>query len=91
MSSRKDGFILHLWKFTNRLAFDGLPKIWSLLSREKQEAKLSKYCETVNRILESHQNSTIDEFRVCYRWDSTHKSSIDKWIDFAIAKSVQSF
>ncbi|KAK9278525.1 hypothetical protein L1049_028093 [Liquidambar formosana] len=78
----------YLWPFsTGSLDLDG--------SKKKQEdpwfleVEQSKYVRWVNQVLELHQGSTIDEFIVCFWLDSSFKSSIDKWIDFSIAKRAK--
>ncbi|KAK9278996.1 hypothetical protein L1049_028578 [Liquidambar formosana] len=77
-----------VWTFsTGSLDLDGMKKKWEdpwLLKVEQ-----SRYINWVNRVLELHQGSTIDEFRIHFWLDNRFKSSIDKWVDFAIAKRAQ--
>lgn len=48
-----------------------------------------RYVSWVNEVLQSHQASTLDEFRVNFDPDSKSSPDIDNWIEFAIQKRVQ--
>ncbi|KAK9278414.1 hypothetical protein L1049_027979 [Liquidambar formosana] len=80
----------YLWTFsTGSLDLDGSKKKWEepwLL-----EVEQSKYVTWVNQVLDLHQGSTVDEFKVCFQLDNSFKCSINKSIGFAIAKRAQRF
>ncbi|OMO82398.1 hypothetical protein COLO4_23025 [Corchorus olitorius] len=50
-----------------------------------------KFITRLNRVLELHQSSSLDEFRVCYRLTKSSASEIDKWICYAMDKKVKRF
>ncbi|KAF8395909.1 hypothetical protein HHK36_019864 [Tetracentron sinense] len=49
-----------------------------------------RYIKWVNQILQLHQGSNIGAFRVCFDFDKKSSHHVDRWIDFAIEKGVQS-
>ncbi|KAM7476307.1 hypothetical protein LguiB_023550 [Lonicera macranthoides] len=50
---------------------------------------MATYLSLVNKILNSHQGATIDEFRVKFDWQIRARSDIDRWLNFALRKRVQ--
>ncbi|XP_059658967.1 uncharacterized protein LOC132305324 [Cornus florida] len=78
-----------LWSY-NILNFDALETIFEIeLNPEVLGVERSKYISWVNKAVESHRGSTIDEFRVSFCFNVTSSCVIDRWIEFAIAKRVQ--
>ncbi|XP_059657087.1 F-box/LRR-repeat protein 25-like isoform X1 [Cornus florida] len=81
----------HLWSFNRVLNFDASQTV--LQFESNTEALLgverSRNISWVNKVVESHCGSTIDEFRVCFCLNSSSSCVIDRWIEFAITKSVQ--
>ncbi|XP_059657307.1 putative F-box/FBD/LRR-repeat protein At5g62970 isoform X2 [Cornus florida] len=59
------------------------------MNEELLEVERSRYISWVNKVLESHRGSTIDEFRVSFYLNISSSCVIDRWIEFAIAKCVQ--
>lgn len=80
----------NLWNSTSRLDFDD-----SILVPKTRRGAFNFFqCDTfsnlVNNVLESHQNSRIDEFSVCsYLLGRDEKSRVDRWLKFALDKRVQ--
>ncbi|XP_059657433.1 F-box/LRR-repeat protein 25-like [Cornus florida] len=80
----------HVWSYSRVLNFDALQTILHLESnREELEVERSRYINWVNKVMESHLGSTIDEFRVSFCLNNFSSCDIDRWIEFAIAKRVQ--
>ena len=61
----------HLWQFfTGSLNFDYNPD-------QKWELERNKIVKRVNHILQLHQGSTIDEFKLCFKLDEHSINHID--------------
>ncbi|KAL6283085.1 hypothetical protein ACE6H2_014014 [Prunus campanulata] len=59
------------------------------LKRELRDEQSFRYVDWVNRVVEQHRGQNIERFRACFFLDCRFKSSIDKWIQFAIERRVQ--
>ncbi|KAM7472089.1 hypothetical protein LguiA_010272 [Lonicera macranthoides] len=68
----------NLWTFTT-----------GSLDFEFVDQDMGSYLSLVNKILNSHQGATIDEFRVKFDWQIRARSDIDRWLNFALRKRVQ--
>ncbi|XP_059657292.1 putative F-box/LRR-repeat protein At4g15060 [Cornus florida] len=82
----------HVWTYSyNRvLNFDASETFFALESGQKVvEVERCRYISWVNKVVECFRGSTIDEFRVCFCLNISSSRVIDRWIEFAIAKSVQ--
>ncbi|XP_059657469.1 F-box/LRR-repeat protein At2g42730-like [Cornus florida] len=80
----------HVWSYKRVLNFDALQTILHLKSnRNELEVGRSRYINWVNKVVESHHGSTIDEFRVSFCLNNSSSCDIDRWIEFAITKRVQ--
>ncbi|XVF31500.1 hypothetical protein REPUB_Repub16aG0151200 [Reevesia pubescens] len=84
----------HLWRFsTGSFNFDATKVIWDLDLEENpmldKNKERRRYIGWVNQVLDLHQASIIDEFRVCFDLNKHSKKHIDKWIDFAFRKRVK--
>ncbi|KAH9782519.1 GPI-anchored adhesin-like protein [Citrus sinensis] len=77
----------YLWTFTTSLDFDKKVKYMSFPPDYQQ----SKYISWVNKVLELHRGSRINQFRICFRLDAKHKCNITNWVNTAIAKNVRNF
>ncbi|ONH98373.1 hypothetical protein PRUPE_7G247200 [Prunus persica] len=55
--------------------------------RDQEEGQ--KYVNWVNHVLEQHSGQSIERFRVIFFLDNEFSSSIDKWVQFAMEKRVQ--
>ncbi|KAJ0048647.1 hypothetical protein Pint_15309 [Pistacia integerrima] len=81
-----------LWKF---------PVITLLLTRaylytssiEKHKTEIderkNRYISWVNKVLELHRGSSINESRICFELGGSHETVITDWINTVIAKRVQ--
>jgi hypothetical protein len=56
---------------------------------ELTEIERPRYVNWVNRVLEQHRGTTIDEFRVWFDLDKGYKRDINRWIKLAMQKRVQ--
>ncbi|GAB4860081.1 hypothetical protein Ancab_011559 [Ancistrocladus abbreviatus] len=89
----KTGILSHrwrfLWRFTINLDFDKMSTLCDIrfgLSSNSTEFERKKFVNWVNQVLELHQASTIDAFRVCFDLDGFDVSG---WLDFALRKRVK--
>lgn len=55
----------------------------------KMKSESPRFVGCINKVLNSHQGSNIDELRVCFVLDKDLGSYVDKWIDFALKKKVK--
>ncbi|KAJ9539826.1 hypothetical protein OSB04_026332 [Centaurea solstitialis] len=78
----------YLWCQTDRLVFEDCGKRWSLMDTISNE-KSNKYMSWVDHIIHQHNGPTIDKFKICFGLDENAKDAIDKWIDYAVSKNVQ--
>lgn len=87
-----------LWTRTNGSLdfFDGSEVLWTIKLLVKMKTTDPKrvperpaFVEWVNRILELHKGATIDGFMVHFDLDSSYRSDIDSWINFAFQKSAR--
>ncbi|CAL8175136.1 unnamed protein product [Prunus armeniaca] len=60
-----------------------------LKKKKKRYLESGMYVNWVNHVVEQHKGPKIEEFRVCFQLDSRFRSSIDKWIQFAMEKGVE--
>ncbi|KAM7515196.1 hypothetical protein LguiA_004779 [Lonicera macranthoides] len=88
----------NLWMHTTgSLNLDGLNILWTfkisvVLDRIDPLVPLRErpvFVSWVNKILKSRMGATIDEFRVHFDLDSSCRSDIDSWINFALGKRVR--
>ncbi|KAM7502915.1 hypothetical protein LguiB_001819 [Lonicera macranthoides] len=84
-----------LWTFTTgSLDFDFGSNVLSLIKdcklAEILKPERRRYIRWVNKILNAHKGATIDAFRVKFDLRRSAKSDIDRWINFALRKRVQS-
>ncbi|XWS63930.1 hypothetical protein CRYUN_Cryun06bG0143600 [Craigia yunnanensis] len=79
-----------LWPNIVTLNFDASDGLCELRRNGNlRKKKRSCYIGWVNRILELHKGSTLNEFRVCFDLDWTCRHDIDSWFHFAISKRVR--
>ena len=83
----------YLWPFFNgSLDFDDPDTMWDISDdKEITNWERDKFVTRVNHILNLHQALTIDEFRVCFEFNTHSKCDIDRWVDFAFSKGVKRF
>ncbi|XP_059657289.1 F-box/LRR-repeat protein At2g42730-like [Cornus florida] len=82
----------NVWLFSYNMVlnFDALETIFDLESRRKvMEVERCRYISWVNKVLDLHRGSTMDEFRVSFCLNVSSSCVIDRWIEFAIAKRFQ--
>ncbi|KAM7472055.1 hypothetical protein LguiA_010238 [Lonicera macranthoides] len=84
----------NLWTFTTgSLDFDFgsyvLSQISDCMQFEILNQERAVYISRVNKILNSHQGATIDEFRVKFDLQLSARSDINSWINFALRKRVK--
>lgn len=77
-----------LWTFTTALDFDGIREI---LPRTKRFFREYKFIRWVNKVLELHRGSNINQFTVRFYLSSSLEGVITNWIDKALTKTVQNF
>ncbi|CAL8177071.1 unnamed protein product [Prunus armeniaca] len=91
--SRRWQFVWMSTTFLNFLAnnYDTGKNIYRfiLLKKEKRYLESGMYVNWVNRVVEQHKGPKIEEFRVCFQLNSRFRSSIDKWIQIAMEKGVE--
>ncbi|KAG5526946.1 hypothetical protein RHGRI_028026 [Rhododendron griersonianum] len=81
----------YLWTFVKCLNFDFQKKLIPILrDPELGEVERPRYISLVNRVLQLHQGSHINEFKVNFPLAWNNSCDIDQWITFAITKRVQS-
>ncbi|XP_021808949.1 F-box/FBD/LRR-repeat protein At5g22700-like [Prunus avium] len=56
---------------------------------KRDEEEGHKYVNWVNHVLEQYSGQNIERFRVIFFLDNVFTSSIDKWVQFAMEKRVQ--
>ncbi|OMO60611.1 hypothetical protein CCACVL1_24006 [Corchorus capsularis] len=79
-----------LWPNIVNLNFDDSDTLCELRrDGNLRKKKRSWFINWVNHILELHNGSTINEFRVRFDLDWTCRHDIDSWFHFAISKRVQ--
>ncbi|GAB4860080.1 hypothetical protein Ancab_011558 [Ancistrocladus abbreviatus] len=79
----------YLWRFTSNLDFDKMSTLCDIrfgLSSNSIEFERKKFVNWVNQVLELHQASTIDAFRVCFDLDGFDVSG---WLDRKRVKMLQ--
>ncbi|KAJ9539993.1 hypothetical protein OSB04_026499 [Centaurea solstitialis] len=77
----------YLWCQTDRLVFEDKERRCVIRSEQNSNAK--KYMSWVNHIIHQHKRPTIDKFNVTFGFDKSATDAINKWIEFAISKNVQ--
>ncbi|KAF7129500.1 hypothetical protein RHSIM_Rhsim10G0000100 [Rhododendron simsii] len=81
----------YLWTFVKCLNFDFQKKLIPILrDPELGEVERPRYISLVNRVLQLHQGSHINEFKVNFPLACNNSCDIDLWITFAITKRVRS-
>lgn len=82
---------MNLWKYTSRLHFDA-PKSLDRIAKNRKllinEERL-KYVHWVNHVLDLHKGS-LDEFKLDFDLDISSQNEIDRWLEYAFKKGVQS-
>ncbi|EYU41071.1 hypothetical protein MIMGU_mgv1a022134mg, partial [Erythranthe guttata] len=58
---------------------------YKLLKSEKR-----KYMKWVNSVIQSHKSPTVKRFRISYSLDTSDRCSINRRLEFAISRQVQS-
>ncbi|KAL4281652.1 hypothetical protein GQ457_03G010110 [Hibiscus cannabinus] len=86
LSKRLKDLLPHIVSFN----FDASPTLTQLRKNGNlRKNKRSWYINWVNHVLELHQGTTINEFRVRFDFDWTCGHDIDSWFHFAISKRVR--
>ncbi|XP_038714469.1 F-box/LRR-repeat protein At3g58900-like [Tripterygium wilfordii] len=87
-----------VWAFIPSLNFDTPHKLDAEVSIQVNRrtirlvnAERLRHVNWINRVLESYQGSTIDEFRVRFDLNEDHKRDLDRWVNFASEKKVKEF
>ncbi|KAJ9539979.1 hypothetical protein OSB04_026485 [Centaurea solstitialis] len=78
----------YLWCQTDHLVFVDR-KRWSLIDTTLLSKEKNKYMSWVHHIIHQHKGPTIDKFKIRFGLDENAKGEIDKWIEFAVSKKVQ--
>ncbi|KAJ9539828.1 hypothetical protein OSB04_026334 [Centaurea solstitialis] len=78
----------YLWCQTDHLVFVDR-KRWSLIDTTLSSKEKNKYMNWVHHIIHQHKGPTIDKFKIRFGLDENAKGEIDKWIEFAVSKKVQ--
>ncbi|KAL3514045.1 hypothetical protein ACH5RR_026762 [Cinchona calisaya] len=80
-----------LWTRSSRLDFDATNTLGKIHidDRKGLRRERRKYVGWVNRVLQTHKCSTLDEFRVCFDLDKHYQDEIDGWLEYAFARSVK--
>ncbi|XVF62174.1 hypothetical protein PTKIN_Ptkin08bG0195800 [Pterospermum kingtungense] len=83
-----------LWTYAIRsLDFDASQLVAALLNGSASTSldfERNKFIDWVNKVLNSHNGPTIDEFRVFFDLDERRcKPHLDSWINFALQKSIR--
>ncbi|PRQ43736.1 putative F-box domain, leucine-rich repeat domain, L domain-containing protein [Rosa chinensis] len=89
----------HLWASTVTLNFDSAPTMWSFVHsstssksynlKSKVESEISRSVPWINSVVKQHNVPCIELFRVRSHLNQEFAGSIDKWIQFAMEKGVQ--
>lgn len=81
----------NLWKlFTGSLDFDASDTMRLICYGEKEtHVEALKYRDWVNQVLDSHEGLTLERFGIAFDLGRSCSTSLDKWVDFAIAKRVR--
>lgn len=84
-------------KYLASLDFDGSEVLDKIVESERKaghasirERETRKYVKRLNKVLQSHKATVLDEFRVHFELDNSYQKAIDKWLQFAFARKVQS-
>lgn len=80
-----------LWTYTaGSLDFEDLKTKHGILDNTKSlRVERFKFIGWVNRVLDSHQGSSIRELRVCFDLNNRSRRYVDEWVAAALAKRVQ--
>ncbi|EYU25810.1 hypothetical protein MIMGU_mgv1a018447mg, partial [Erythranthe guttata] len=96
---------MNLWKHTHSLDFDGQCALRGIsISNEGKKKSLEevesqykllksekrKYMKWVNSVVQSHKSPTVKQFRINYSLDTSDRCSINRWLEFAVSRQVQS-
>ncbi|XP_058203956.1 F-box protein At5g03100-like isoform X3 [Rhododendron vialii] len=80
----------HLWKRSTSLNFDSKKTFERIRYKpELRKSETNKFVTWVNHVLEAHDASSIEEFKVIFGLDKRFKFDIDGWIKFALSRKVQ--
>ncbi|PWA47361.1 FBD-like protein [Artemisia annua] len=80
----------YLWCQIDSLDFDANEKLDKIaLDYKLRIVERPKYINWVNRVTRQYKGPSVNEFRVCFDFDKTSKSAIDKWVEFAVGKRVK--
>ncbi|KAJ9539991.1 hypothetical protein OSB04_026497 [Centaurea solstitialis] len=77
----------YLWCQIDHLVFEDRERRCVIRNEPGSDAR--KYMSWVNHIIHQHKRSTIDKFNVSFGFDKSATDAINKWIEFAISKNVQ--
>ncbi|PWA47821.1 F-box domain, FBD domain, Leucine-rich repeat domain, L domain-like protein [Artemisia annua] len=72
-----------LWCNVTRLNFEG-PKTYNLL-----DSQWSKYMNQVNSVIQSYNQSVVQDFRIQFELTNHSKTVFDEWLQFAVNKKVE--
>lgn len=80
-----------LWSYTaGSLEFEDSKTMHGILRNTKSlRVERFKFIGWVNRVLDSHQGSSIREFRVRFDLNNRSRRYVDEWVAAALAKRVQ--
>ncbi|KAF8005872.1 hypothetical protein BT93_K0219 [Corymbia citriodora subsp. variegata] len=80
-----------LWSYTvGSLDFEDSKTKHDILHKRKSlRVERFKFIGWVNRMLDSHQGSSIRELRVCYDLNNRSRGYVDEWVAAALTKRVQ--
>ncbi|KAL3504732.1 hypothetical protein ACH5RR_034573 [Cinchona calisaya] len=81
-----------LWVYNPRLDFDAPKSILRMANNcEVANSERHNYVDWVNRIIQLHKGSTVDEFRICFPFNkcSLSQNEITKWLEYAFTRKVR--
>ncbi|MCD9639591.1 hypothetical protein HAX54_024210 [Datura stramonium] len=81
---------LNLWKSIPRLDFDATKPLDEVALQTKlRKRHMKKYLRWVNCTLQMCKGQRLDQFRICFDLNRFARHEIDKWLEFAFSRKVQ--
>ncbi|KAL4362800.1 hypothetical protein GQ457_04G037870 [Hibiscus cannabinus] len=86
-----------VWTFVPRLEFDASSTLRKIRNRTYGSMRTGKFIDSekvrfinmVNHFVELYPLPCIEEFRVCFDLNRSHKPDIDKWVKFVFEKKAK--